>query len=93
MNLEQLEIARDALIKALDSINSLLGSNATQKLGMRSWIIRLPEVTQLTGLSRSTIYNGIKDGTFPKPVSLGARAVGWHQHSIDVWIQGRGLNE
>ncbi len=40
-------------------------------------IIRLKEVIDSTGLARSTIYKYIKEGTFPKPVSLGARCVGW----------------
>jgi prophage regulatory protein len=40
-------------------------------------ILRLPEVRALTGLSRSTTYLRITQGLWPKPVSLGARAVGW----------------
>lgn len=40
-------------------------------------ILRLPDVKASTGLSRSTIYLRITQGVFPKPVSLGARAVGW----------------
>jgi prophage regulatory protein len=40
-------------------------------------ILRLPDVKASTGLSRSTIYLRITQGVFPKPVSLGGRAVGW----------------
>ena len=40
-------------------------------------IIRLKEVIDSTGLARSTIYKYISEGTFPKPVSLGDRCVGW----------------
>ena len=40
-------------------------------------ILRLKQVKNCTGLSRSTIYLRIQEGTFPRPVSLGARAVGW----------------
>lgn len=40
-------------------------------------IIRLPAVTNLTGLSRSAIYERISKGTFPKQICLGNRAVGW----------------
>ena len=40
-------------------------------------ILRLPAVKASTGLSRSTIYLRIAQGVFPRPVSLGARAVGW----------------
>jgi prophage regulatory protein len=40
-------------------------------------ILRLPAVKASTGLSRSTIYLRIAQGVFPRPVSLGGRAVGW----------------
>jgi prophage regulatory protein len=40
-------------------------------------ILRLPAIKTNTGLSRSTIYLRIAQGEFPKPVSLGGRAVGW----------------
>ena len=49
-------------------------------------IMRLPEVMARTGLSRSTIYLRISQGTFPKPVNLGARAVGWIEAEIDDWL-------
>jgi len=42
-----------------------------------------------TGLSRSTIYQYIKDGVFPKPVPLGPRAVGWLESDVSEWIAGR----
>ena len=50
-------------------------------------ILRLPEVMARTGLSRSTIYLRISQGTFPKPVNLGARAVGWIEEEIQEWLQ------
>ena len=49
-------------------------------------ILRLPEVKNITGLSRSTIYLQISQGKFPKPLSLGSRAVGWTEQDIDDWI-------
>lgn len=52
-------------------------------------ILRRKEVEQRTGLSRSTIYLRIQKGTFPKPVNLGARAVGWLGHEIDAWLIAR----
>ena len=52
-------------------------------------ILRLPMVKERTGLSRSSIYAFIARGTFPAPVSLGARAVGWDSGSIDAWIATR----
>jgi len=44
---------------------------------MTHTILRLPDIKASTGLSRSTIYLRITQGAFPKPVSLGGRAVGW----------------
>lgn len=52
-------------------------------------IIRRKEVEARTGLSRSTIYNRVAVGTFPAPVNLGARAVGWVQSEIDEWLAAR----
>lgn len=49
-------------------------------------IIRLPAVLQRTGLARSTVYGKMRDGSFPKPVALGPRAVGWLVSEVDGWI-------
>ncbi len=49
-------------------------------------ILRLPAVKARTGLARSTIYLRVKQGTFPKPISLGARAVGWIERELDQWL-------
>jgi len=51
-------------------------------------ILRLSDVKKRTGLSRSTIYLYINDGIFPRPISLGARCVGWIESEIDSWIEG-----
>ena len=52
-------------------------------------IIRLPEVIARTGRSRSSIYADMKCNAFPKPINLGARAVGWLEADVDAWIEGR----
>ena len=44
---------------------------------MEPQILRLNDVKAKTGLSRSTIYLRMAEGTFPKKISLGSRAVGW----------------
>ena len=56
---------------------------------MTHTILRLPAVKTNTGLSRSTIYLRIAQGAFPKPVSLGGRAVGWLESEVQDWLQGR----
>ncbi|CAE6816623.1 hypothetical protein R69658_05656 [Paraburkholderia aspalathi] len=49
-------------------------------------ILRRKQVEAVTGLSRSTIYQRIKDKTFPPAVQLGARAVGWRAGDIDAFL-------
>ena len=53
---------------------------------MATTILRLPTVKTRTGLSRSTIYLRISEGSFPKPISLGGRAVGWVEAEITEWL-------
>jgi len=52
-------------------------------------LLRLPAVKAATGLSRSTIYERIRKGTFPAPVRLGEAAVGWPASRVNEWIQCR----
>lgn len=52
----------------------------------RLTILRRKQVEARTGLRRSTIYERIQAGTFPAPISLGARAVGWLESEIDSWL-------
>ena len=47
--------------------------------------LRRSEVERITGLSSSEIYRRIKDGKFPEPIQLGARAVAWASSSIEEW--------
>lgn len=52
-------------------------------------ILRRKQVEKRTGLSRSTIYLRIQEGTFPKPINLGERAVGWLENEIEAWLAAR----
>jgi prophage regulatory protein len=52
--------------------------------------LKRTEVIQLTGLSTASIYRKMKDGTFPKAVRLGSRAVAWVQSEITDW-QGQAI--
>ncbi|MGR5452881.1 helix-turn-helix transcriptional regulator [Vibrio alfacsensis] len=56
---------------------------------MSKRIIRLPEVKAKTGLSRSSIYLRMKQGTFPHSISLGDRAIGWAEHLVEEWLEER----
>ncbi|MDZ7841520.1 MAG: AlpA family phage regulatory protein [Gammaproteobacteria bacterium] len=59
---------------------------------MANNVLRLSAVKDRTGLSRSSIYNKLNpksryhDSSFPTPIRLGARAVGWDEQSIQGWI-------
>lgn len=61
----------------------------TQTIQRELAILRRKQVQMRTGLSRSTIYQYIKDGVFPKPVPLGPRAVGWLESEVSEWIAER----
>lgn len=39
-----------------------------------------------TGLSRSTIYRKIAEGTFPAQLQISANGAGWHESDINRWI-------
>lgn len=60
-----------------------------QKTHREPAILRRPQVQQRTGLSRSTLYQYIKDGEFPKSIALGPRSVGWLESDISDWIAAR----
>jgi prophage regulatory protein len=49
-------------------------------------IIRRAEIEEQLGLARSTIYQMVADGEFPKPVKLGRRAVGWRAEEVESWF-------
>jgi prophage regulatory protein len=49
-------------------------------------IVRLKTVLSRTGLSRSTIYRKIAEGTFPAQLKISANGAGWHESDIDRWI-------
>jgi len=56
---------------------------------MATAILRLPTVKNRTGLSRSSIYLKMSEGTFPVPINLGPRSIGWIESEIEEWIQER----
>jgi prophage regulatory protein len=49
-------------------------------------IIRLKNVLARTGLSRSTIYRKIAEGTFPAQLKISTNGTGWHESDINRWI-------
>ena len=49
-------------------------------------IIRLKTVVFRTGLSRSTIYRKIAEGTFPAQLKISTNGAGWRESDINCWI-------
>lgn len=49
-------------------------------------IIRMRTVLDRTGLSRSSIYRKIAEGTFPPQVKIGTHGAGWHESAINAWV-------
>ena len=52
-------------------------------------LVRLRSVIERTGLSRSTIYNLMAAGQFPKPVKISERCVAWPEEALQLWINGK----
>ena len=50
-----------------------------------SRIMRHPAVEDCTGFSRTTIYRKVRDGTFPQPVRIGSKSIGWFENEIADW--------
>ncbi|MBZ9991408.1 AlpA family phage regulatory protein [Mesorhizobium sp. BH1-1-5] len=49
-------------------------------------IIRLRTVLDRTGLSRSTIYRKIAEGTFPAQIKISINGAGWRESDVNRWI-------
>ena len=55
-------------------------------------IMRIPEVVELTGLSKTTIWRQVRSGDFPAPVRLGSlatRSIGWREGDVGRWLDSR----
>jgi prophage regulatory protein len=51
--------------------------------------LRMPAVTRMTGLGRSTIYRLVAQDKFPSPVRLANRAVAWRRSDLERWSEAR----
>lgn len=54
---------------------------------MTTKLIRLEEVSNLTGLKKSALYRRISENTFPSPIKLGGKASRWSLAEIQAWIE------
>ena len=55
----------------------------------RRKIVRMKIVQEMAGKSKPTIYADVKNGTFPAPIRLGPRAIGFYEDEIEAWQQSR----
>lgn len=66
---------------------NLINGTTSRQVGDR--VVRIGEVCELTGLSRTTIWRRINDKSFPPSIPLGpegTRAKGWRHSDIQAWI-------
>lgn len=52
-------------------------------------VLRCPAVLEKTGMTRAGMYREMANGSFPKPIKLSAKAVGWVEEQVDAWIEKR----
>ena len=50
-------------------------------------ILRINTVLERTGLTRSTLYRKINDGTFPRQVAISSRCAGWRESAVNAWMR------
>ena len=55
----------------------------------RDRLIRLPQVEAITGFKKSTLYQWIKEGNFPKNITVGRRMSAWPESAVHQWVQDR----
>lgn len=70
--------------------NTVLQTASPQKIpDAPERILRIKEVTELTGISRTTIWRMERNGKFPARVQLGVGSVGWKSSSLQKWMAKR----
>jgi prophage regulatory protein len=50
-------------------------------------ILRIQTVLKRTGLSRSTMYRKMDNGTFPRNIRISTRCVGWRESAVNAWLR------
>ena len=62
-----------------------LGLNPSTRYFDTNALLRLEDVCQLVGISRSTIYKRVSDRTFPSPIRISERSVRWRMTDLTEW--------
>lgn len=67
------------------TVSQLKVATESKKPSIEPMVLRMKDLPRFVGLSRTAIYKQVKDGTFPRPVSLGGNAVGWRIEELKQW--------
>ena len=70
-------------------MNRTKSSTQAESIESMPQLLRLPAVLWATGLARSTVYRMVAEHTFPAPVRLAKRAVGWRRDDVRQWAAAR----
>lgn len=61
--------------------------NSDEQVASGNRIIRIKQVLEITGFSRTTLWRMRKSNSFPKAVQLGDSIIGWYERDIHTWIK------
>jgi len=74
-------------------MNSARNDVPTASLHLPGRLMKLPEVLRIIPMSRSTLYDGVKSGMYPRSVRISTRGVAWYESDIVAlaasWTSGR----
>ena len=87
--IERLERETERLRAPATSRSHAAQGSDTHATADRRVLLRLKDLSDLLGLSRSSIYSRLHEGTFPRPIRAGARAVRWRKADIEAWLAAR----
>ena len=73
--------------------NSSLETQSNHRLSPEYGFLRLEQILKLIPVDKTTWWNGVKSGRFPKPVKLGTRITAWKTEDIKNLINGFNKNE
>jgi len=74
---------------SLNKFRKLIGENdlmASKNIPEVDRLMRMPDVINMTGLPRSTIYLKMKNNDFPQQVQISSRSVAWIESEVHEWI-------
>ncbi len=58
-------------------------------MDMGTRLVRITDVMNATGLSRSSLYLAMSEGTFPAALKIGKRSIAWEESAVREWVAGR----